>query len=86
MEGRDIADLELEFEVIDGLVAAEYGADGATRVDRQIVSSAVGLLMLGSVVFRGYMDARGLAGVSEPEIVDEMSRLAGSLHAWNRRN
>ena len=84
MEGRDITELDLLFETDDRLVAAGYGPEDTAQVDLRIVSSGVGLLILGSVVFRGYVDARDLSDLSDQQIADEFARLAGSLHEWNR--
>jgi hypothetical protein len=84
MEGRDITELDLVFEADDQLVAAGYGRDDTAQFDLRMVSSGVGLLILGSVVFRGYVDARAHADVSDQQIIEDFVRFVGSLHGWNR--
>jgi AcrR family transcriptional regulator len=84
LDGRDIAELDLELDSIDRLTDQQYGPGATTRVDVRVLGAAMGTLILGSTVFRGYLDARGLAGMSDEQIGAELALLTASLHSWNR--
>jgi hypothetical protein len=60
------------------------GRETQAQFDLRMVSSGVGLMILGSVVFRGYVETRVRADVSDQQIIDDFARFVGSLHEWNR--
>ena len=84
LEGRDIAELELELGAVDRLLDRRYGPGVTSKIDQRVVAAAIGMLLFGSVVFRGYADARGLGDISDEQFVTELALLTASFHEWNR--
>jgi AcrR family transcriptional regulator len=82
LEGHDLAGIDLHREPIEEKMAAAY-SDATAAVDWQVVEAAIGLIVLGSVVFEQYAELRGL-GLSEDQLTDQLGLLAASLHDWNR--
>jgi AcrR family transcriptional regulator len=85
LEGRDIGQLDLHFGPIREIVDNAYGPGSrGTKIDRQVVAAGVALMMLGAVVFRGFVDAHILTDeISDEQFTDQLARLASSLHEWN---
>ena len=83
LDGRDIDDLDLAFGPIDRLMQSQYQDDPSAKVDPRVLTAAMGVLILGSVVFRGYIEARNLADVPEEQIIADFARLTASLEDWN---
>ncbi len=84
LEGRDIAELDFDFGPISRLVDGQYGPTVEAKVDQRLLAAAMGMLIFGSVVYRDYVDAWGLAEVPDDEIVAGLALLAAGLDEWNR--
>ena len=84
LEGRDIAELDFDFGPISRLVDGQYGPTVGAKVDQRLLAAAMGMLIFGSVVYRDYVDAWGLAEVPDDEIVGGLALLAAGLDEWNR--
>lgn len=85
LEGRDINELDLRFGPIRDIVDNAYGeASEKARIDHQVVAAGVGLIMLGSVIFREFVDAYLDTGnISEDQYIEGLAKLASSIHHWN---
>ncbi len=85
LEGRNLRDLDLKFGPIRAMVDNAYGTDQAgDKVDRQVVAAGVGLMLLGSVIFRDFVDAYIVAeDLDDDRYIDELAKFASSVHHWN---
>lgn len=85
LEGRDIKELDLRFGPIRDIVDSAYGEGSETnRINHQVVAAGVGLIMLGSVIFREFVDAYLDTGnISEDQYIEGLAKLASSIHHWN---
>jgi AcrR family transcriptional regulator len=85
LEGRDLNDLDLRLGPIRDIVDDSYGAGSESdRIDHQIVAAGVGLIMLGSVIFREFVDSYlDTDQISEDQYIEGLAKLASSIHHWN---
>jgi AcrR family transcriptional regulator len=85
LEGRDISELDLRFGPIRDIVDSSYDSGSESdRINHQIVSAGVGLIMLGSVIFREFVDAYlDTNQIGEDQYIEGLAKLASSIHHWN---
>ncbi len=85
LESRDINELDLSFGPIREMVDSTYaGPTSGDRIDRQVVAAGVSLMLLGSVVFRDFVNAfLDTPEVDEEHYINELAKLASSVHHWN---
>ncbi len=85
LNGRDVAELDLQFDEIRAAVARAYGSGSPPKFDPLVVAEAVALIMLGANVFRPFLDAQVHAdGASSDQRPEALEELASLLHLWNQ--